>query len=95
MRPEVLVLDEPTSNLDPAARRELAEILAALPVTTLMVTHDLPFALEMCPRSLLIDAGTIVADRPTAELLDDADLMAAHRLELPYGFDLVLASLRS
>jgi cobalt/nickel transport system ATP-binding protein len=95
MQPEVLVLDEPTSNLDPAARRELAGILASLPVTTLMVTHDLPFALEMCPRSLLIDAGTIVADRPTVELLDDADLMAAHRLELPYGFDLVLASLRA
>jgi cobalt/nickel transport system ATP-binding protein len=88
MRPEVLVLDEPTSNLDPAARRELTEILAGLPVTTLVVTHYLPFALEMCPRSLLMDDGTIVADRPTRELLADEPLMTAHRLELPYAFSL-------
>lgn len=87
MRPEVLVLDEPSSNLDPASRRELAEILEGLDVAMLMVTHDLPYALQLCSRSLLLDQGRIVADGPTREILADADLMAAHRLELPYGFD--------
>ncbi|WP_092557292.1 energy-coupling factor ABC transporter ATP-binding protein [Actinoplanes derwentensis] len=87
MRPEILVLDEPSSNLDPASRRELAEILQALPVTVLMVTHDLPYALELCPRSVILDAGRIVADAPTGDLLADGALMATHRLELPFGFD--------
>ncbi|MBG0561042.1 energy-coupling factor ABC transporter ATP-binding protein [Actinoplanes aureus] len=87
MRPEILVLDEPSSNLDPASRRELAEIIESLPVTVLMVTHDLPYALELCPRSVILDAGRIVADGPTATLLTDRELMAGHRLELPFGFD--------
>lgn len=87
MEPEILVLDEPSSNLDPAGRRELAEILKSLDLTMLMVTHDLPYALELCPRSVILDEGRIVADGPTAALLGDAELMTAHRLELPYGFD--------
>ncbi|MFD6417391.1 energy-coupling factor ABC transporter ATP-binding protein [Streptomyces sp. NPDC060194] len=86
MRPEILVLDEPSSNLDPASRRELADILRALDVTVLMVTHDLPYALELCPRALVLSDGVIAADGPTGELLSDAGLMATHRLELPYGF---------
>ncbi|GAA4840476.1 energy-coupling factor ABC transporter ATP-binding protein [Saccharopolyspora rosea] len=85
-RPEILVLDEPSSNLEPVARRELAEVLVDLGGTMLMVTHDLPYALQLCPRSVLIDDGTVVADGPTAELLADTDLLARHRLELPYGF---------
>jgi cobalt/nickel transport system ATP-binding protein len=86
MRPEILVLDEPSSNLDPASRRELAEILQSLPVTVLMVTHDLPYALQLCPRSVVLDHGRVVADQPTRELLSDAELLARHRLELPFGF---------
>ncbi|WP_226365081.1 energy-coupling factor ABC transporter ATP-binding protein [Pseudonocardia sp. ICBG162] len=84
--PEILVLDEPSSNLDPVARRELAEVLLGLGRTMLMVTHDLPYALQLCPRSVVLDGGTVVADGPTRELLADAELLARHRLELPYGF---------
>jgi len=87
MDPQILVLDEPTSNLDPAARRDLADILVTLPVTAVIVTHDLPYALELCPRSVILNDGAIVADGPTADLLGDAELMAANRLELPFGFD--------
>ena len=86
--PEVLVLDEPSSNLDPVARRELAEVLLGLDTTMLMVTHDLPYALQLCPRSVVIDGGRIVADGPTRSLLADSELLARHRLELPYGFTL-------
>jgi cobalt/nickel transport system ATP-binding protein len=86
MRPEILVLDEPSSNLDPAGRRELADILRALPITLLIVTHDLPYALELCPRSLVMNDGRIVADGPTFEILSDEPLMTANRLELPFGF---------
>ena len=87
MDPQILVLDEPTSNLDPAARRDLADILVTLPVTAIIVTHDLPYALELCPRSVILNDGVIVADGPTAEILGDPELMAANRLELPFGFD--------
>jgi cobalt/nickel transport system ATP-binding protein len=87
MEPEILVLDEPSSNLDPASRRELAEILTRLDVTVLMVTHDLPYALELCPRSVVLSDGVIAADGATFDVLTDDALMAAHRLELPFGFD--------
>jgi cobalt transport protein ATP-binding subunit len=86
--PEILVLDEPSANLEPVARRELAEVLLSLGRTTLMVTHDLPYALQLCPRSVLVDDGVVVADGPTRELLADTSLLAAHRLELPFGFRL-------
>jgi cobalt/nickel transport system ATP-binding protein len=84
--PEILVLDEPSSNLDPVARRELAEVLLRLDATMLMVTHDLPFALQLCPRSIVLDDGAVVADGPTRDLLGDAELLRCHRLELPFGF---------
>ena len=87
MQPEILVLDEPSSNLDPASRRELAEILTRLDVTVLMVTHDLPYAFELCPRSVVLSEGIIVADGSTFDVLTDGALMSAHRLELPFGFD--------
>ena len=87
MEPEILVLDEPSSNLDPASRRELADILRSLDVTVLMVTHDLPYAFELCPRSVVLSDGTVVADGATYDVLTDAELMRTHRLELPFGFD--------
>jgi cobalt/nickel transport system ATP-binding protein len=87
MRPEILVLDEPTSNLDPASRRELIDFLRGLPITQLVVTHDLPFALELCPRAAVMDEGLIVAGGTVVEILTDELLMKTHRLELPYRFD--------
>ena len=86
MEPEILVLDEPSSNLDPASRRELADIVRSLDVTVLMVTHDLPYALELCPRSVVLSDGHVVADGSTYDVLTDTELMRAHRLELPVGF---------
>lgn len=87
MHPEILVLDEPSSNLDPASRRELADILRGLDITLFMVTHDLPYALELCPRSVVLSEGVVVADGPTRDILLNDELMRANRLELPYGFD--------
>lgn len=86
MEPELLVLDEPTAGLDPVGRRELAELLVSIAVTQVVVTHDLPFALATCHRSVVLDQGRIVVDRPTSELLADAELLAAHRLEMPFGY---------
>ncbi len=86
MEPSIIILDEPTSNLDPASRRELAEALKALDTTQLIVTHDLPFAYEMCERAIVIDRGEIVAEGSTPEILADDALLRQHRLELPYGF---------
>lgn len=87
MQPEILVLDEPSANLDPAGRRELAEVLRRLGLTMLMVTHDLPYALLLCDRAVVMNRGRITADGPIAEILSDNALMAANRLELPFGFD--------
>jgi cobalt/nickel transport system ATP-binding protein len=88
MKPEILVLDEPSSNLDPASRRELADILRSLAITIVMVTHDLPYALELCERSVILSGGIIVADKKTREILGDKNLLQAHRLELPVGFSI-------
>ena len=84
--PEVLVLDEPSANLDPVARRELAQTLTTLESTMLIVTHDLPYAAQLCDRAIVMDHGVIVADGAVGEVLSDAELLAAHRLELPWGF---------
>lgn len=86
MRPLLLALDEPLSNLDPGAHRHLVDILRALPVTKIIATHDLPAAHELCERTVILDEGRIVADGPTKALLNDQPLLAAHGLELPFGF---------
>ena len=88
MKPEILVLDEPSSNLDPASRRELAEILRSLDITIIMVTHDLPYAYELCERALILSGGIIAADGKTKEILGNEDLLRKHRLELPVGFSI-------
>ncbi|MGH3038728.1 MAG: energy-coupling factor ABC transporter ATP-binding protein [Gaiellaceae bacterium] len=87
MRPDLLVLDEPSANLDPRARRELLDVLEGVDRTLLVVTHDLPFAAELCERAVIISTGAIVADGRCEEILADHGLLAAHDLELPAGFD--------
>ena len=87
MNPEILVLDEPSSNLDPASRRELAEILNSLQITLIMVTHDLPYAAELCERSVILSGGIIVADDKTRSILRNDSLLHKYRLELPVGFN--------
>lgn len=84
--PQILVLDEPSANLDPVARRELAETLLGLDATMLIVTHDLPYAAQLCDRAVVVDGGVVVADGAVNEILADGDLLAAYRLELPWGF---------
>lgn len=73
MQPDILVLDEPSANLDARARRQLIDILKQFRHTILLATHDTDMAMELCPRSLLIDDGRIVADKPTAELATAPD----------------------
>jgi cobalt/nickel transport system ATP-binding protein len=87
MEPELLVLDEPTANLDPRARRELLQVLDEIDRTMLVVTHDLPFAAELCERAVILSEGRIAADGPCAAILADGELLARHDLELPAGFD--------
>ena len=82
--PRILVLDEPTSDLDPRGRRELKALLRQIPATKLIASHDLELVVELCPRAILLDEGAIVADGPTAHLLNDETLMVAHGLDRPH-----------
>jgi cobalt/nickel transport system ATP-binding protein len=83
MDAEILALDEPTGNLDPAGRRALIGLLAGLPLTKLIATHDLEMALQVCRRVVLLDGGRVAADGPAEEILADEALMLSHRLEVP------------
>ena len=87
MQPQLLVLDEPSANLDPRARRELLDVLERIERTMLVVTHDLPFAAELCERAVILSSGRVVADGGCDDVLADTALLAAHDLELPAGFD--------
>jgi len=87
-KPNLIVLDEPSSNLDPASRRELIEILKSLEITIILVTHDLPMALEVCERSLILNRGKIEIIDSTYNILTNEKVMKENRLELPFGFAL-------
>ena len=88
INPELIVLDEPSSNLDPASRRELIEILKNLDVTIILVTHDLPMALEICDESIILNNGEIKTRDKTYSILNNEKIMKENRLELPFGFAL-------
>jgi len=83
--PDVLVLDEPTSDLDPRARRRFIEQMMALPHARLIASHDLEMILDLCPRVVLLDRGLVVAEGPAIEVLSDSALIEPHGLEVPYS----------
>jgi cobalt transport protein ATP-binding subunit len=81
MQPDILVLDEPTAGLDPRARRGLIHLLAGLPQTLLVATHDMRLVRDLLPRMIVMDHGRIVVDGPTQKLLADQPLLEAHGLD--------------
>ncbi len=83
MKPEILVLDEPSAGLDPRARRGLIQLLQELEQTMLIATHDLRMVEELLPRTIVMDGGKVVADGATHTLLADDALLTAHGLERP------------
>jgi len=83
MKPEVLVLDEPTAGLDPRSRRSLINLLDELPLTMLVSTHDMLMVRELFPRMVIMDDGRVVADGQTVDLMNDVALLEAHGLERP------------
>jgi cobalt/nickel transport system ATP-binding protein len=84
MAPDILVMDEPSSNLDPRARRRLIELLRSFEHTKIIATHDLELVVEVCSRVIVLDGGKVVADGPTREILSNESLMLAHGLERPH-----------
>lgn len=93
MEPSVLVLDEPTANLDPRARRQTIDLVRRFSHTTLIATHDLEMVLDLCPRTLILKEGRIVADGPTRELFNDLSLLETCGLEQPCTLRLEEASI--
>jgi len=85
LRPEALLLDEPTSDLDPRGRRELRALLEELSLATLVASHDLEFVLALCPQVLVLDQGRAITVGPSREVLGDEPLMLAHGLERPHS----------
>ena len=85
MRPQILALDEPSANLDPRGRRRLIELLGGLTSTLWVVGHDLDLILDVCQRTVIIDAGRVAADGASREILSNRELLESHGLELPLG----------
>jgi energy-coupling factor transporter ATP-binding protein EcfA2 len=83
--PRVLALDEPTSGLDPRGRREFKALLGQIPGTKIIATHDLEMVAELCSRVIVLDAGELVAQGATNQLLADEALMLKHGLEVPHS----------
>jgi len=83
MCPSLLIMDEPSSNLDPRARRRLIQLLATFEHTKIIATHDLDLAVDLCERTIVMSEGTITADGPTREVFADDALLQASGLEKP------------
>ena len=84
--PDLLLLDEPTAHLDPRGRRQLLELLQTLPQTLVIATHDLDFALDLCPRTLVLASGGCVADDATESLFARHDALHQWGLEPPLSY---------
>jgi cobalt/nickel transport system ATP-binding protein len=85
MRPDVLLLDEPSMHLDPRGRREFIQLINGFDVTRMIASHDLELVLRTCKRALVLDGGKLVAEGPTRTLLGNRALMEAHGLEVPHS----------
>jgi cobalt/nickel transport system ATP-binding protein len=85
MCPNVLVLDEPSSGLDPRARRQLIGLLGSFEHTKIIATHDLDLTLDLCERTIVIHEGNVARDGPTREIFMDEAFLDACHLELPLG----------
>lgn len=83
MQPQVLVLDEPSAQLDPAARRQLIELLGSLPLTQLIATHDLDMALDLCSSTIVLGQGRVVFSGPTEQVLSNPEFLDRYSLEPP------------
>ncbi len=83
-QPSILVLDEPTNNLDPRGKRGMKALLRSIPATKIIASHDLELVVELCSRVLVLDGGKLVADGPTVEIISNEELMLAHGLEKPH-----------
>ena len=84
MEPKAVLMDEPSSALDPCNRRLVINTIRELKQTKLITSHDLDMILDTCERVILLDGGRIAADGPAEELLRDKALLEAHRMELPF-----------
>ncbi len=80
MRPQIIVLDEPSANLDPRSKSELIELLRLLPLTKVVASHDLELVQALCERTVIVDQGRAVADGPTSIVMADTLLLEAHGL---------------
>ena len=83
MDPDILVMDEPASSLDPRSRRALIELLKGFEHTKIVASHDLDLVWDVCRRVIVLDGGAVAADGPAGEILADGGLLSAHGLEPP------------
>jgi cobalt/nickel transport system ATP-binding protein len=83
MNPEILVIDEPTANLDPGSKWSLIELLGGLEMTKVIATHDLELVKALCPRTVVFDHGKVIIDGATSRILADKKLLSAHGLASP------------
>jgi cobalt/nickel transport system ATP-binding protein len=86
MHPQVLVLDEPSAQLDPRSRRQLIQFLDKLPLTQIIATHDLDLAMELCDRTVVLSEGRVVGDGATPTILGNAEFLERHHLEAPLSY---------
>ena len=84
MEPETILMDEPSTALDPVNRRTVINTINTLPQTKLIASHDLDMILDTCQRVILLSRGKIVADGPAGGILRDQALLEANRMELPF-----------
>lgn len=83
MTPDILLLDEPSSGLDPKSRRQLIDWLKSFHHTKIIATHDLDLVLDVCKRTIVINGGRVAADGNTSDIFSDTILLEANHLEKP------------